>query len=174
MQALESVFEERAAAAGAFVHRVKAIPEQITEKVRQICGDVDIVMSDFPFSPVDIGRALQAMPGITINPDEALLAKSTVGITDAFAAVAETGSILQSNVHGWSGPVSLLTQWHIVLVEASRLVARPRHVFERSEWQALLTNMVFISGPSATADMGKLVRGVHGPSRLDILFLEDV
>ena len=33
-------------------------------------------------------------------------------------------------------------------------------------------DLVFITGPSATADMGPLVRGVHGPHRLHILLLE--
>jgi len=30
---------------------------------------------------------------------------------------------------------------------------------------------VFVTGPSATADMGPLVRGVHGPHKLHILVL---
>ena len=30
---------------------------------------------------------------------------------------------------------------------------------------------VFVTGPSATADMGPLVRGVHGPHKLHIIVL---
>jgi len=30
---------------------------------------------------------------------------------------------------------------------------------------------VFVTGPSATADMGPLVRGVHGPHQLHVIVL---
>jgi L-lactate dehydrogenase complex protein LldG len=38
--------------------------------------------------------------------------------------------------------------------------------------ESLKRNLVFITGPSATADMGPLVVGVHGPHRVLILLLE--
>ena len=37
--------------------------------------------------------------------------------------------------------------------------------------KGLSRSFVFITGPSATADMGPLVRGVHGPHRLHIIVL---
>jgi len=52
-------------------------------------------------------------------------------------------------------------------------VPRPRDLFESNclGGEGLRRNLVFITGPSATADMGPLVRGVHGPHRLQILLM---
>jgi len=63
---------------------------------------------------------------------------------------------------------------HIVLLMADRIVPRPRDLFDPAclDGEGLRRNLVFITGPSATADMGPLVRGVHGPHRLQILLLE--
>jgi L-lactate dehydrogenase complex protein LldG len=63
---------------------------------------------------------------------------------------------------------------HIVLLDAARIVERPSSLFDPAclEGEALRRDMVLITGPSATADMGPLVRGVHGPRRLHILLLE--
>lgn len=66
---------------------------------------------------------------------------------------------------------SLLMPLHIVILVAERIVARPGDLFDVSclGGEGLRRNIVFITGPSATADMGPLVRGVHGPHRLQIL-----
>ena len=39
------------------------------------------------------------------------------------------------------------------------------------EGKGLKRSFTFITGPSATADMGPLVRGVHGPGKLHIIVL---
>ena len=69
---------------------------------------------------------------------------------------------------------SLLMPLHIVLLGADRIVERPRDLFDPAclGGEALRRNLVLITGPSATADMGPLVRGVHGPHRLHIFLLE--
>ena len=53
-------------------------------------------------------------------------------------------------------------------------MARPRDLFDPDclKGEGLKRNLVFITGPSATADMGPLVHGVHGPHRLLVLLLE--
>jgi L-lactate dehydrogenase complex protein LldG len=63
---------------------------------------------------------------------------------------------------------------HIVLLYADRIVERPRDLFNPTclDGEGLRRNLVLITGPSATADMGPLVRGVHGPHRLQIFLLE--
>ena len=69
---------------------------------------------------------------------------------------------------------SLLMPLHMVLLRASRIVERPRDLFDAAclGGEALRRNLVLVTGPSATADMGPLVRGVHGPHRLQIFLLE--
>jgi len=72
------------------------------------------------------------------------------------------------------GLTSLLMPMNIVLLASERIVERPRDLFDPGclKGEGLKRNLIFITGPSATADMGPLVLGAHGPHRLLILLLE--
>lgn len=168
---LQSTFVERAQAAGAFVHVVASTPNDLRTSLVTICATDTLISTRCHFSPGWVSDVVSSLPGLTIDPDEAQLASGFTGITDVFAGVAETGSIVLSNAHGQSGPVSLFTSRHIAILDTNQIVARPRDVFINPEWRPLMANVVFITGPSATADMGKLVRGVHGPGRLDVILI---
>ena len=63
-----------------------------------------------------------------------------------------------------TGMASLLAPLHIAVVAAETIVPQPRDLFREDVLggKGLVRNFVFITGPSATADMGPLVRGVHG------------
>jgi L-lactate dehydrogenase complex protein LldG len=95
-------------------------------------------------------------------------------VTQAVAGVASTGSVCVTLGRPLTGATSLLMPLHIALLSAERIVERPRNLFdpERLNGEGLRRNLVFITGPSATADMGPLVHGIHGPRRLHILLLE--
>jgi L-lactate dehydrogenase complex protein LldG len=168
---LQFTFTERAQAAGAKVHTVAGDPTELKRLLTDICCDDTLVTTGFSFIPDTWAAVVHSLPNIHIQPDEKLLAAGYTGITDVFAGVAETGSIALSNAHDLSGPVSLFTSRHIALLDAHKLYARPRDLFTDESLAEIITNMVFITGPSATADMGKLVRGVHGPGRLDIVLI---
>ena len=96
---------------------------------------------------------------------------SAVGVTEAFAGVARTGSVCVDVNYQRTGTVSLLTPLHIVVLAAENIVPQPRDMFRRDilNGAGLTRDFVFITGPSATADMGPLVRGVHGPHRLHVI-----
>jgi L-lactate dehydrogenase complex protein LldG len=126
---------------------------------------------DLPASLFD--RVRQA-PGVITDPTEEQLASIEVGVTDAFAGVARTGSVCVPVTKKLGGSVSLFTRWHIAVLNAGSIVSRPRDVFEDPRLKNISLNrdFVFVTGPSATADMGSLVRGVHGPGKLHIIILE--
>lgn len=168
---LYPVFEERATAAGAFVHPIAADPSALERCLHSLQPINSMIAETFPYTPSWVKTCADGINKQRLRADVPSLAKGGTGITDVFAAVAETGSIALSNTSSNHGPLSLFTDRHIAILELDRLVARPRDLFQRSEWAQELQNMVFITGPSATADMGKLVRGVHGPGRLDIIVL---
>ena len=168
---LQFTFTERAQAAGAKVHPVTGDPLELKRVLTEICGDDILLTTGFQFISPEFADVVTSMPNIHTQPDESLLAGGYTGITDVFAGVAETGSIALSNAHDLSGPVSLFTSRHIALLDAHKLYARPRDLFLDESLSSIIMNMVFITGPSATADMGKLVRGVHGPGRLDIILI---
>lgn len=96
------------------------------------------------------------------------------GVTDAFCAVASTGSVCVAITKNLTSPASMLTRKHIVVVDGKTIVPRPRDVFseEYLDGKGLQRSFSFITGPSATADMGPLVRGVHGPGKLHIIILD--
>jgi L-lactate dehydrogenase complex protein LldG len=111
---------------------------------------------------------------VITKPGEHDLASAEFGISDAFAAVAETGSVCVAMTNTLGGSVSLFTRKHIAVVDVNTIVSRPRDLLtdENLRDKTLQRNFVFISGPSATADMGPLVRGVHGPGKLHVVILK--
>jgi L-lactate dehydrogenase complex protein LldG len=108
------------------------------------------------------------------NPDKEQLKFTKTGVTDAFCGIASTGSVCIPAVQNLTSAVTMLTQKHIVVLNGNSIVPKPRDVFSENylEGKGLKRSFSFITGPSATADMGPLVRGVHGPGKLHILVLE--
>jgi L-lactate dehydrogenase complex protein LldG len=118
-------------------------------------------------------EALQDLPGVILEPSDEQLSTADVGVSAAFAGVASSGSVSIAMGPPLAAAASLLMPLHIVLLAPDRIVSRPRDLFDPLTFggEALRRDLVFITGPSATADMGPLVRGVHGPHRLLILLL---
>jgi len=98
---------------------------------------------------------------------------SPVGVTEAFAGVARTGSVCVDVGYQRTGMASLLAPLHIAVLVAETIVPQPRDLFRDDVFggKGQARSFVFITGPSATADMGPLVRGVHGPHHLHVIVL---
>jgi L-lactate dehydrogenase complex protein LldG len=95
------------------------------------------------------------------------------GITDVWAAVAETASlaILPDTKHGRA--LSLFPPIHIAIVEPKNLVADLLDLTRKMSAIQPPPQITLITGPSKTADIeGSLVTGVHGPGFVQIFFLE--
>jgi len=109
------------------------------------------------------------------EPTKEQLSTIRCGVTDAFGAVAATGSVCVPVTNGLTSPLSMLTRKHIVVLDAKTIVPRPRDILSIQYLDGKGTNRSFsyITGTSATADMGPLVRGVHGPGELHIIILSD-
>jgi L-lactate dehydrogenase complex protein LldG len=99
--------------------------------------------------------------------------RATVGVTGALAGLANTGSLALSSGPGRGRLASLLPPVHIALLPvaslypdmAAFLAAHPGTVRQAS-------NLVFISGPSRTADIEQvLTLGVHGPRDLHVVLI---
>jgi L-lactate dehydrogenase complex protein LldG len=175
MPDLATLFEQNAAAAAAEVVRCERTPLAVRTAVERAAeGARTIVLCDPEFLPVPLFAGLRGLAGVISKADEEQLATAEVGVTEAFAGVASTGSVCVTLGHPLIGATSLLMPLHIALLPADRIVERPRQLFDpdRFNGHGLKRNLVFITGPSATADMGPLVHGVHGPHRLHILLLE--
>ena len=98
-----------------------------------------------------------------------------VGITGTLGGLADTGSIIVASGRHRSRAASLLPETHIALLSADRLYATMQAFFAASSAQELTensSNLVFITGPSRTADIEMIItRGVHGPKRLCVVLL---
>jgi L-lactate dehydrogenase complex protein LldG len=97
-----------------------------------------------------------------------------VGLARAFCGVAETGTLVL--VSGQHDPIELnfLPDYHIVILEAERLVARMEDAWEqiRSAFGSLPRTVNFVSGPSKTADIEQTVEyGAHGPRCLHVILV---
>jgi L-lactate dehydrogenase complex protein LldG len=169
-------FEDAARAAGASVERLPCDASAVAAAVQRIVpAAARIAVADSRDLPTELLDGCRRLPGVFAGRTKNELAQADVGVTEAFAGVAASGSLCVAVDDGATGYVSLLARRHVAIVAADRIAPRVSDLFRRGEPPCgfgLARNFVFVTGPSATADMGPLVRGVHGPQRLHILVLE--
>jgi L-lactate dehydrogenase complex protein LldG len=170
---LLSQFEDEARTAAASVERVRSSASELRAAVERVARG-RIAISEPLDLPTDLFSEARKLPGVILGRSKQELATCDVGITDAFAGVARTGSVCVTIDHDYAGPISLLTRLHIAVLSADVIVERPSDLFRPDclEGKGGRRNFVFVTGPSATADMGPLVRGVHGPHQLHIVIVE--
>ena len=99
------------------------------------------------------------------------------GISHAFAAIAETGTLVMTS--GADNPTTLnfLPENHIVIIEASKVtgdlesvMAQVRTTFGKGQMPRTVN---FITGPSRSGDIEqKILLGAHGPRALHIILVE--
>lgn len=99
-----------------------------------------------------------------------------VGITGAFCAIAETGTLLTLSGPRTPATTSLLPETHIAVVRKERVVRSMEDAWKlvRAERSGVFMPRAlnFISGPSRTADIEQtLVLGAHGPYRVHIVLV---
>jgi len=99
----------------------------------------------------------------------------TTVLTEAFAGVAETGSLVL--LSGTYSPTSLnfLPDNYLCVLRRDHIV---RHIEDVWEWIRLQPGCMpravnFITGPSRTADVEQTIQlGAHGPRRLHVILVE--
>jgi L-lactate dehydrogenase complex protein LldG len=143
-------------------------------------ADAEDVLADAIEEPavgveLDIeGVSLSDLP-VQLDPTGADVTGAATGITQAALGIADYGSVVIRETAAGEEPVSLFGEAHIAVVAASDIVPDMPTAFERfGEWmRADSTDAVIATGPSATADMGALVKGAHGPRTVHIVVVED-
>lgn len=100
---------------------------------------------------------------------------ATYGVTYTNGGIAESATVVQPTNPKCGRAVSLLPLAHIAVVDASAIVPTMFEVMKELEDKGgkLPSQVCFISGPSATADI-ELVRveGVHGPMYVHYVIVE--
>lgn len=99
-----------------------------------------------------------------------------LGITGAFCAIAETGTLMLLSGEKTHAVTSLLPETHIAVVKTARIVAGMEDAWSllRTEAGSLPRAVNFVSGPSRTADIEQTITlGAHGPYRVHIVLVKD-
>jgi L-lactate dehydrogenase complex protein LldG len=102
------------------------------------------------------------------------LAAIGVGLTGTYGAIAESGSVVVVSGPGRSRLASLLPPVHVAIVpRGSVFPTLPEFLRQQARIAEQGSNVVFISGPSRTADIEMtLTRGVHGPGEVHAVLLD--
>ncbi len=171
---LAGVFVESVRNLGATVEVIKKSPETLCVSLQKATdGEQFVLLADPDFLEPELFDLFRQDKRVVSQPTKEQLSTIHAGVTDAFCGVASTGSVCVSVSKNLTSPASLLTRKHIAVVDAGTIVQRPRDVFSAGSFSMknLNRSFSFITGPSATADMGPLVIGVHGPGELHIILL---
>ncbi len=109
--------------------------------------------------------------GDAMSPDQAF--ELDCGITDAWAAVAETGSLVIRPTPDHGRLLSLAPPIHVAILEPRNFVPDLLDLFEKLRRDGAGEGVAIISGPSKTADIEmNLVVGVHGPKLVRVFLLQ--
>ncbi|MFN6954605.1 MAG: lactate utilization protein C [Acetobacteraceae bacterium] len=105
-----------------------------------------------------------------------------VSFQHAFAAIAETGTLMFPSARERPTTLNILAETEIVLLRASRIVGAYEDAWDllRAENEDGKTggfmprNVMLVTGPSRSADIEQTLElGAHGPRRLHVLLVED-
>jgi L-lactate dehydrogenase complex protein LldG len=119
--------------------------------------------------------SLPSLPaGVTTDPTPAELNAARTGVTAASLAVADYGSLLLRADEAGSEPISLFVDRHVAVLRAADIVPGMSAAFEwlGPELRETRDSVIVATGPSATADMGALVQGAHGPKTVAVVIVE--
>lgn len=159
-----------------FVESARRVDATVT---RTDASGVDDVLGDaitepaVGVEPEIAGVSLANLP-VTVDPTGPEVTGAATGITQASLAIADYGSVVVRETGAGEEPVSLFGETHVALVGASDVVPDvPTAFAELGEWLRDGGDAVIATGPSATADMGALVKGAHGPRAVHVVVVED-
>jgi L-lactate dehydrogenase complex protein LldG len=142
------------------------ITTDVADSLRQIITDLRaqrVAISDAP-----------ELAGFGVVPCASDLFNFEVGITNAQAGIAETGTLVLDSSCERNRLVSVVPPVHIAILRASRIYATLADVLAMLQsGKELSPAITFITGPSRTADIElTLTIGVHGPQELYVIIDE--
>lgn len=155
------------------VTRVAAI-EEVAEVVaghmdRFALGDALVVAPDPALDGIPWSNRLSVERRAGVGDDR-------LTVTAAYAAVAETGSLVLLSSPESPTTLNFLPDDHVIVVRESQIVPHIEDVWARmrSDKRAMPRTVNFITGPSKTADVEQTIQeGAHGPRRLHVILVAD-
>jgi L-lactate dehydrogenase complex protein LldG len=113
-------------------------------------------------------------PTLTVDHGRAA-DRDLTSVTAAFAAIAETGTLMMLSGPEHPTTLNLMPDTHIVVLRADQVVGSYEDGWDavRRRDQGMPRTVNFITGPSRTGDIEQTLQlGAHGPRRLHILLID--
>lgn len=162
-----SRYEEFASNARAYDVKLTRVSEdELTETLADLV-EPPAVGAPLPWEGLELPETVRTDPTPTQLDDAA------TGVTAASLAVAEYGSLVLRATPEGSEPASLFGDRHVAVLREEDLVEDMEAAFEwlGEELRATADSAILATGPSATADMGALVQGAHGPKAVHVVVI---
>ncbi len=159
-----------------FLDRLDSLDVAVSEGTPDACASlIDAAAGDPAIgTPLDI-------PGATIpdrvemEPTVEELRAAHTGVTAGALGIASYGSVAIESDRAGTEPVSLFVDRHVVVMREADIVPDMADAFAwlgpRAREEDI--DVILATGPSATADMGGLVRGAHGPKEVHVVLLSE-
>ncbi|HSA80449.1 MAG TPA: lactate utilization protein [Geminicoccaceae bacterium] len=168
------LFTAEAEAVHATVRRLRrydALPEAVARYLRERNLPLQLVMASDPL----LGELDWPGSMLTVRARRAR-DEDAVGLTLAFAAVAETGTLMLCSAAETPTTLAFLPETSIVVVAAERVLRAYedglRLLYE--ERKTLPRSVNFVTGPSRSGDIEQTLQlGAHGPRRLHIVIVDE-
>lgn len=111
---------------------------------------------------------------VVLEPTPDQLREAVCGVTAAAIGVADYGSVVLESTPEGAELAGLFPDRHVVVIRDRDVVSDMTAAFEYmgERFREGRDDAVIATGPSATADMGALVHGVHGPRETHAIILE--
>jgi L-lactate dehydrogenase complex protein LldG len=153
----------------ATVPSLMQVPEAVTQYLTTSSQKLEVVMAPDPLlDDIDWPASVKVERRPAGRQD-------VVAITGAFAAIAETGTlVLLSGAHSPT-TLNFLPDVHIVIVRRQQIVTHIEDVWRRirSELEDMPRTVNLITGPSRTADIEQTIQlGAHGPRSLHVILVD--
>jgi len=153
--------------------------EPLSDTAEELCRTKQQKIVCAPDMPEDVVAKLAALceeRGIAVITKgmRKRLGGIDIALTMAAAGIAETGTIVVRSTDEEVRLATMVAETHIAVLPAGDVVADSYDLEDRmAEWMAGPDYTAFITGPSRTADIERvLALGVHGPLELHLLILE--
>jgi len=177
-EALVALFRTLAEKANATMARVPdaaAVPRAVTEYLAghnlpaQAVMAPDAALDAYPWSDQPLLRVRRGRAEVA----------DAVSITPAFAAIAESGTVMLTSGAERPTTLNFLPGTHIVVLRRDQLVGAYEEAWarlratahERGEQMPRAVN--FVTGPSRTGDIEQVLQlGAHGPQRFHIVLVD--
>ena len=150
---------------------VEESAQAVCDRVKGLVTGKSILSWDANQLPYGLGQCLENETVSFGRDTKEKHGEAEIGLTGCEAALAETGTLAMVSSAGKPRTASLLPYVHVAVIRSSDILPGMGEFFERFKDQAwLLPYLVFITGPSRTADIElSLTLGVHGPGKVIVL-----